>query len=86
MLTEYNTTSTNIKEILAHIESLLLHTWQETGFGCLTIESDRPKDKKIRIIIKGGTHYRYVISDEEIKHWVIKNSSRIEIYSNRNID
>lgn len=76
MLSEFDNTPTNINEILDRIESLLLQTWQETGFGCLTIESDRPKDKKIRIIIKGGTHYRYVITDEEVRRWVTNKSSR----------
>lgn len=77
MSPEFDNTPTNINEILARIESLLVQTWQETGFGCLTIESDRPKDKKIRIIIKGGTHYRYVITDEELGRWIAKKSTRL---------
>ena len=76
MVSQFDSTPTTINEIFARIESLLLQTWQETGFGCLTVESDRPKDKKIRIIIKGGTHYRYVITDEEVKRWVANKSSR----------
>jgi len=27
----------------------------------------RPNNGKIRIIIKGGIHYRYVITDEEVR-------------------
>ena len=76
MSLEFDNPPTNINEIFARIESLLLETWQETGFGCLTIESDRPKDKKIRIIIKGGTHYRYVITDEEVRRWAENKSLR----------
>lgn len=76
MLSEFDNTPTKINEILDRIESLLLETWQETGFGCLTIESDRPKDKKIRIIIKAGTHYRYVITDEEVRRWAGNKSLR----------
>jgi len=55
----------SIEQIIKQIESLLLQTWQSTGFGSLTIESDR-KNQKIQVIIKGGTHYRYVISDEDV--------------------
>ncbi|MCL1471937.1 hypothetical protein [Argonema antarcticum] len=76
MSSESDNPPTTINEIFARIESLLLETWQETGFGCLTIESDRPKDKKIRIIIKGGTHYRYVITDEEVVRWAGNKSLR----------
>lgn len=76
MSLEFNSTPTNINEVLSRIESLLLQAWQETGFGCLSIECDRPKDKKIRIIIKGGTHYRYVITDEEVKRWAANKSLR----------
>ncbi|MFB2970230.1 hypothetical protein ACE1CD_14745 [Aerosakkonema sp. BLCC-F183] len=76
MLSEFDNPTIKINEILDRIESLLLETWQETGFGCLTIESDRPKDKKIRIIIKGGTHYRYVITDEEVRRWAENKSLR----------
>ena len=58
-----------IEEVLSRIESLLCQTWQETGFGALTIESERASDKKIRIIIKGCTHYRYIISDQDVSRW-----------------
>ncbi|MFB2921027.1 hypothetical protein [Aerosakkonema funiforme] len=76
MLSEFDNPTIKINEILDRIERLLLETWQETGFGCLTVESDRPKDKKIRIIIKGGTHYRYVITDEEVRRWAENKSLR----------
>jgi hypothetical protein len=55
----------SVEKIIEQIEGLLLETWQSTGFGSLTIESDR-KNHKIRVIIKAGTHFRYVISDEDI--------------------
>lgn len=59
----------SIEKIMEQIESLLLETWESTGFGSLTIESDR-KNQKIRVIIKAGTHFRYVISDEDIARMV----------------
>ncbi|KOR34041.1 MULTISPECIES: hypothetical protein [Planktothricoides] len=67
---EPDSKQTNIDEVFARIQDLLLETWQETGFGCLSIESDRPRTEKIRIVIKGGTHYRYVITDEEVRRWL----------------
>ncbi|WP_354635718.1 hypothetical protein [Planktothricoides raciborskii] len=76
MLSETDNTTTSIKEVFARIEDLLLETWQETGFGCLSIESDRPKNEKIRIVIKGGTHYRYVITDEEVSSWISNKSEQ----------
>jgi len=44
---EPDSKQTNIDEVFARIQDLLLETWQETGFGCLSIESDRPRNKKI---------------------------------------
>lgn len=76
MESKSDSTSNNINDFFSHIERLLLQIWQETGFGCLSIECDRLKDKKIRIIIKGGTHYRYVITDEEIMKWAGNKSLR----------
>ena len=70
MSQEPDSKQTNIDEVFTRIQDLLLQTWQETGFGCLSIESDRPRTEKIRIVIKGGTHYRYVITDEEVRRWL----------------
>jgi len=74
MSSEPDMIPTQVDEVFARIQDLLLETWQETGFGCLSIESDRPKNGKIRIIIKGGTHYRYVITDEEVRQWIDNKS------------
>lgn len=49
-----------------------MQTWQETGHGCLTIESEKISPKKIQVIIRGSTYYRYVISPEGINKWVLK--------------
>jgi hypothetical protein len=70
MSPEPDSKQTNIDEVFARIQDLLLETWEETGFGCLSIESDRPRTEKIRIVIKGGTHYRYVITDEDVRRWL----------------
>lgn len=56
-----------IDELLGRLETLLLSCWNETGFGKVTIESERIPDDKIRVFIKGSTHYRFVISDQEVQ-------------------
>lgn len=59
-------------ELFGRIEEILLQTWQETGFGHLEVDSERIKNDKIRVTIRGSTHYRYVISDEEVEQWLDK--------------
>lgn len=59
-----------IKEFMDHLERTLLETWQETGFGHLEIDSEKISNNKIRVILRGSTHYRYVISDDNLKTWV----------------
>ncbi|MEG4801846.1 hypothetical protein QUB63_22795 [Microcoleus sp. ARI1-B5] len=68
-------TETSISSLFAKIESLLMQTWQETGHGCLTIESEKFSPKKIQVIIRGSTHYRYVISPEGINERLSKQST-----------
>ncbi|MCG5057974.1 MAG: hypothetical protein KA714_08205 [Limnoraphis sp. WC205] len=46
MSSEPDMTPTQIDEVFARIQDLLLQTWQETGFGCLSIESDRHLSSK----------------------------------------
>lgn len=72
MSREPDSTETSISSLLTKIESLLMQTWQETGHGCLTIESEKISPKKIKVIIRGSTHYRYVICPEGINESVSK--------------
>jgi hypothetical protein len=58
-----------INEVVGQIEKMLGETWQETGFGQLTIESERIKKNVIRVIVKGSTYYKFLISDEEVSKW-----------------
>ncbi|AFZ11544.1 hypothetical protein Cri9333_0599 [Crinalium epipsammum PCC 9333] len=58
--------SISIDEVFTRIKNTLLHTWSETGFGQISIESERIKANKIRVIVRGSTHYCYVISDEDV--------------------
>jgi len=57
----------SINEIFAQLTSILIDTWVETGYGQLVIDSQRINQNKILVVIRGATHYRYIISDEEIK-------------------
>ena len=70
MSREPESKETSVSSLFAKIESLLIQTWQETGHGCLTIESEKISPKKIKVIIRGSTHYRYIISPDGINGWI----------------
>ncbi len=57
----------SISEIISHIERLLYSAWCETGYGQITIESHRIQHGHVRVILRGSTHYKYVISSELIQ-------------------
>ena len=61
-----NSPTPNIDEFFKRFEEILLDAWSETGFGHLEIDSERASHDKIRVVIRGSTSYRYVISDEEV--------------------
>ncbi|MEG4304017.1 hypothetical protein [Microcoleus sp. D3_18a_C4] len=60
-----------INQVLDRIEDILYETWKETGFGKVTIESERAErgKGKIQVIVKGSTYYRYHISEEDVREW-----------------
>lgn len=58
-----------INQVFDKIEDILSETWAETGFGEVTIESERERKNLIRVVVKGSTHYRYLISDEDVQEW-----------------
>ncbi|NER53049.1 MAG: hypothetical protein F6J92_41730 [Symploca sp. SIO1A3] len=62
--------SPNIDAFFKHFENILLQTWKETGFGHLEIDSERIRQDKIQVIIRGSTHYRYVVSNDEVGKWL----------------
>jgi hypothetical protein len=64
-----NSSTAEINSLLQRIQTILLQTWQETGFGHIEVDSERINSDKIRVIIRGSTHYRYVISDSEVQQW-----------------
>ena len=58
-----------INRVFDKIEDILSETWEKTGFGEVTIESEREKKNLIRVTVKGSTHYRYFITDEDVEEW-----------------
>lgn len=61
----------SVDELFQSLEKILFQTWQETGFGHVEIDSERINQNKIRVIIRGSTHYRFVISNEDLEKWQI---------------
>lgn len=64
-------TENPINQIFGKIEDFLYETWQETGFGKISIESERAEKGKgkIQVTVKGSTYYRYYISEGDVKEW-----------------
>lgn len=60
-----------INQVFGKIEDILYETWKETGFGKVTIESERREHGKgkIQVTVKGSTFYRYHISEEDVREW-----------------
>lgn len=59
--------ATQIDQLLNQVRKILLETWSETGFGHLEIDSERIKQDKVAVILKGSTFYRYVICQEDVE-------------------
>lgn len=75
MPSEPESTEASVDRLFSKIESLLIQTWQETGHGSLTIDSEKTSPKKIKVVIRGSTHYRYTIAPEDVKAWISKRLS-----------
>ncbi|MEG4497846.1 hypothetical protein QUB05_17755 [Microcoleus sp. F10-C6] len=60
-----------INKVLNRVEKILCETWAETGFGKVTIESEKAErgKGKIHVTVKGSTFYRYHISEEDVREW-----------------
>ncbi|MFW6296366.1 MAG: hypothetical protein ACOC04_04165 [Halothece sp.] len=56
-------------DLFQRCKHILLETWKETGFGHIEIESERISKDKIRVILRGSTHYRFVITQDEVEQW-----------------
>ncbi len=57
----------DINKIIERVQQLLMQTWNETGYGSLIIDSERIQGNKIRVIVRGGIFYRYIIAAPEPK-------------------
>lgn len=64
-----------IEELFNRAASILLETWKETGFGHLEIDSERTKQNKIGVTIKGSTYYRFVFSEDDVERWISTTKS-----------
>ena len=62
-----NCTTGSIDDFFQRFEKIMVQAWSETGFGHLEVDSERFKEDKIRVIIRGSTSYCYVLTDEEVK-------------------
>jgi 6-phosphofructokinase len=60
-----------VDKIVTRLLVILLDCWRETGFGHIEIKSERIKRDRIAVTIMGSTHYRFVISKEELQNWWI---------------
>ncbi|MEK0183143.1 MULTISPECIES: hypothetical protein [Microcoleus] len=69
MSSSHNVKRHTVKQVFDQVEKILEETWQETGFGKVTIESEREKSNVIRVIVKGSTYYKFFIDDEEVSKW-----------------
>ncbi|NJK99426.1 MAG: hypothetical protein HC910_02250 [Spirulinaceae cyanobacterium SM2_1_0] len=58
-----------VDRLFQQLRTLLLQTWQETGYGKLEIESERTNQNRIRVVLKAGTYYAYVLREEDVKDW-----------------
>ncbi len=56
-----------INDLLDQVRTILLQTWTETGFGHIEIDSERIKQDKVAVTLKGSTFYRYVIRQTDIE-------------------
>lgn len=62
-------TLTAIDQFFERCQATLLQSWKETGFGHIEIDSERISPSKIRVILRGSTHYRYVFTDADVAEW-----------------
>lgn len=56
----------SVERLLALVRLRLLDCFQTTGFGAITIRSERIQNGKIRVIVEAGTHTRFVIDEQDI--------------------
>jgi hypothetical protein len=61
-----------VDKMVTRLLVILLSCWHETGFGHVEIKSERIKRDLIAVTIMGSTHYRFVISKEDLRNWWIE--------------
>ncbi|BAY13559.1 hypothetical protein [Calothrix sp. NIES-2098] len=58
-----------VDKIVTRLLVILLSCWHDTGYGHIEIKSERIKRDLIAVTIMGSTHYRFVISKEDLQNW-----------------
>ena len=66
-MSTYQDASEPINELFEQVKTILLQTWTETGFGHIEIDSERIRQDKVAVTLKGSTYYRYVIRQTDIE-------------------
>ncbi len=66
-MSTYPDASEPINQLLEQVRHILLQTWTETGFGHIEIDSERIRQDKVAVTVKGSTFYRYVIRQTDIE-------------------
>ncbi|MGB3401311.1 MAG: hypothetical protein WBA77_01325 [Microcoleaceae cyanobacterium] len=66
-MSTYQDPSKPINQLLDQVRHILLQTWTETGFGHIEIDSERIRQDKVAVTLKGSTFYRYVIRQTDIE-------------------
>jgi hypothetical protein len=68
-MSTYQDPSEPINQLLDQVRHILLQTWTETGFGHIEIDSERIRQDKVAVTLKGSTFYRYVIRQTDIEQF-----------------
>ena len=80
-MSTYQDPSEPINELFEQVKTILLQTWTETGFGHIEIDSERIKQDKVAVTLKGSTFYRYVIRQTDIEQCVPASSDSCDPHS-----
>ncbi|MBD2773590.1 response regulator [Iningainema sp. BLCCT55] len=83
---EFQTESTSDQpkaklEVFNLIERTLLDTWETTGFGSLTINSEGLKKDQFSVIVQGNPTNRFFIDSKQVEQWKLQEISQTSLNS-----
>lgn len=70
-----HTSSISLDKLFSQVERTLLQIWKETGYGNISLESQKIDPNCIQIIFRGTAQYHYIIPDEAIQQAICNGSS-----------